>query len=364
MVGAAGAVDADRAAEFRHHQHGRLVPGCTQCCFQCQDADVQLFQGADEPLLLAGMGIPAAAFQHRHPWAIRGREQASGGAGDVGDRVPVAGGCHPGQHATGEATVFQPFRQDRPEEGVVMGEVGDPGIEVWGQRLVAGGGIGAHARRAAQHQRHRHAHRERGVRALCRHRLDGAVQPAAGEPLFGAAFHVVLRVEVAAASVWAGHRVHGQQLAGGVEAVHAFQRGVEAEEAAHIQESAGFAWFRQDQGPAQAGKRRVAVGGYGGEAIQGAAEDDDHQALFGRRIRQGDRGAADGPGGGEAQEGRAAGDLHRQRLWNSGEVSSSVIASRRDPAPRRASRVRGCRRGPRDASATSIGSRSARPAML
>ncbi len=95
---------------------------------------------------------------------------------------------------------------------------------------------------------------------------------------------------------------------------------------------------------AQAGQRRVAVRHHGGEAVHRPAQQHHHEAPVGRRRGQRQRGAAQGEGGAQPEQRRAAGQGRSragsgqvqasQRLWNSGEASSRVSASRREPARR------------------------------
>ncbi len=131
---------------------------------------------------------------------------------------------------------------------------------------------------------------------------------------------------------------------------------MQAVEAAEVEHAAVLARRGRHEFAAQAGQRRVPVRNHRGQPIERAAQDDDDKSPVGRRIRQRQGDAAEGEGRCETEQGGATGQVRHHRLWNSGEVSSSVSASRREPAPCMALSVAGCSSGPRLASATSAGS--------
>ena len=110
----------------------------------------------------------------------------------------------------------------------------------------------------------------------------GAVQPAAVQPVVGTGFHAVLGFEMAAHAPVAGDRVHHQQLVLPVQPVQAGQRRVQAVEAAEVQQRArGAARLGWQQGAAQPGQMRVAIGHHGGHAVQRAAQQHHHEAALG-----------------------------------------------------------------------------------
>jgi hypothetical protein len=138
--------------------------------------------------------------------------------------------------------------------------------------------------------------------------------------------------------------------------MEAAQGRVQAEEAAETPHAARTADRPGHKPGAPARKVSVAVWHSGGQTIQRAAQDDDHEALVGRRVGEGEGGSAKRPSGGQAQSRAAGHGQHRQRLWNSGEAKSSVKASRRDPARWTSVAVSVLRKGPSAASASCTGS--------
>ena len=191
-----------------------------------------------------------------------------------------------------------------------MRQVRDAGIQFGRQRLVASGRVRPDGGGATQHQRHRHPHRQRGVRAVTWHSLHRAVQPAARQPLFGAAFQIILRVEMAAATVGTGHGVHRQQLAGLIHPMHARERRMQPVKAAQVQHPVRLTRLRRHQRRAQPHQVGVAVRHHGRHPVQRAAQDDDDEPLVGRGRGERDGRRSERPSGSQAEQGGAAGDDH------------------------------------------------------
>ena len=196
------------------------------------------------------------------------------------------------EHGGAEAALAQPLGDRRTEQAIAFVQGGDPRVEIgveWGcalRRPIR------HRRGTAQQQRYRDADRQRvAVRAGPRQGADRPVQPAAGQAMVGAALHTVLRFEVAAHTIGAGNGMHCQRLAVPIHPMQIGKRRMQPVKAAEVEHALVLARFGWNDLAAQSGERRVAVRDDRGQPIQGAAQDHDHEAPVGRRIRQCQRNA-------------------------------------------------------------------------
>ena len=117
----------------------------------------------------------------------------------------------PGNIERAKAPGAQALQDRRSGDRVVPVKRGDPGIQFRRGRGKSMWRPVRHRRRPPQQQRHGDADRERlacgSSRVGPRHATDRAVEPAAGHPVIGAGFEVILRLEVAAHAIGAGHRM-------------------------------------------------------------------------------------------------------------------------------------------------------------
>jgi hypothetical protein len=190
VIRALGAVDARRAAELGHDQHGGLRP-------RRAHARAQRFQPLVEHAQRIGSRGPWVAWVSQPPSssaATRGpRGSASSRAADPArvtkPLVPGGGGSSPASTPEEKPRDAQPLGEGRPSSG----RTGAAGRARPGHRCPAGAclrGEAADTHRAAQQQRHVDAEREAAPRragGLGGHGGERAVQPAIGQPLRRAA---------------------------------------------------------------------------------------------------------------------------------------------------------------------------------
>ena len=214
--------------------------------------------------------------------------------------------------------LLQRLAQGRPDDRVARRNTQQTRIDLLGGFLAKMFRCpGLHLRRPAQQKRCRKTHRQRQVPPRRRrHGRDRAVQPAAVHPLVGAAFQIILRLEMAAAAVMPRHSMQDQQLVRRIHVVQRGERGVQPKHPAKIIEPARLAWRGQRQLLPDILAGRIAIGLHGGEPVQRAAHENDNQAPISERMRgrigKSDRRAAKREGGTKAEQRLPAVDARRQ----------------------------------------------------
>ena len=346
VVGAPGAVRGGGAPELGDGHHHGVGPGGTKAGLQRQHHVVERAEPRVEAGTLVEVGVERRGLDRGHARPVGGGQQRARlpRQHDLGGQV----GRHPGRRRD-DALQTRPVR-DRRDHGRTQQRVGPHhlhhrGRQRRGRSPERGRRPAGHRRRPPDHERRGLAHRDAGLDPRRRrHQRERAVQPAVAEQLGGAGLQVVLAFEVAARVGAVADRVDHQRLVGLVHALHGGQLRVHREVAAEVQHPAAAPHRPVHQRGPQLGQVRVAVRCHGRQPVETAAHVDHDKPRVGRCGRIRDRRPAQRQRGPHAQQRRPPGD-HRalvrvgvgvavvrtvvghQRLWNSGDVSSSAIWS-------------------------------------